>query len=448
VVGQAAFVGGTAKAETSAKPRTATFDAAIAAEVGGLFPRTPLSADFTGDDIPDIAVSVSSTQQVPGLAILVGDGRGGLTDLLQTTLPGNARACDLAAGDLDRNGTMDLAVATCESGPTPVWLLLGNGDGTFEQGQQVDGGTLIAHPAIGDLDGDGKPDLVVGKTIGGSTIYFGKGNGSVAKPRDYPNLNTSHVDPLDVTGDGALDLALPGLGTMVNNGDGTFTGPRYPSFSSSGGAYVDLDEDGNLDGAGVDGSGRHVYVGAGQGDGSYDLVTTLELPVTQTTSIAGGDFTGDGHGDLIVNGDGPMVYLLAGRGDFSFDAPVAFATGSQQLTTGDLDGSPAVDLLSVTTDPGLVYTALGGPRGLGAARQVPSAVPGELALGDVNGDGRTDVVTAGGILPADGGIWSALGANLNRGKGRFSATVVTRVREESAGAGVAALTLADVNGDG
>ncbi len=79
---------------------------------------------------------------------------------------------------------------------------------------------------------------------------------------------------------------------------------------------------------------------------------------------------------------------------------------------------------------------------------VPSSVPGEIALGDVDGDGRIDVVTAGGILPEDGGIESVLGAHLNRGAGRFAPTKISKLRDETASSGVAALTLVDVNGDG
>lgn len=432
----------------TAKARPAKFGAAATAALGGLFPGGVTVADFTGDGRPDVAAAVASVQPVPGVVVVAGNGQGGFTDRVSTSLPGDLGGCDIATGDLDGDGDADLAVSACGSGSSPVILLLGNGDGTFDVSQQIAVGFALSHPAIGDLNGDGDADLAVARESGGTSVYFGKGDGTVGTATDYPVMNSDSLRILDVTGDGKPDLSFTGPATMVNKGDGTFSAPVGADFFAIASVVVDLDGDGIPDGAGVDGSGRHVFIGHGTGDGRYTLVTTLTLSVQQTLSITGGDFTGDGRADLVVNGDGQTVYLLVGTGDGTVKKPVGYATGPQHLTAASLGGSSAADLISLSEDPGTAYGVLGGRTGLEAAQLVPSQVPGEIATGDVDGDGRNDVVTAGGILPEDGGIWSALGADLGRGKGRFSATKTTLVREESASSGVAALVLADVDLDG
>ena len=152
-----------------------------------------------------------------------------------------------------------------------------------------------------------------------------------------------------------------------------------------------------------------------------------------------------GAGVVVVVGDGHGG--LAGRGDGSLRSPVGYSTGPQRLTAAELGGSAATDLVSLSQDPGTLYGVLGGGHHLGAASLVASSVPGEIALGDVDADGRTDAVTAGGILPENGGIESVLSTHLNRGAPRFGPTIVSKLRDESASSGVAALTLVDVNGD-
>ncbi len=95
---------------------SARFMAAATADVGGMFPGGLAVADFTGDGRADVAVAVSSVQSGPGVVVVVGDGHGGFSGRVDTTLPDASRACDLAAGDLNGDGETDLAVSTCTSG--------------------------------------------------------------------------------------------------------------------------------------------------------------------------------------------------------------------------------------------------------------------------------------------------------------------------------------------
>src|SRR5690348_13743458 len=141
-------------AEPGAGPAPARFATATTAELGGVFPGGPAVADFTGDGKPDVAVAMASFQPGSGVVVSVGNGRGDFTDRIDTALPGDANACDVAAGDLNRDGNVDLAVSTCESGASPVLLLIGKGNGTFDVAQTLLVGSSLSHPAIGLLDGD------------------------------------------------------------------------------------------------------------------------------------------------------------------------------------------------------------------------------------------------------------------------------------------------------
>ena len=395
------------------------FTSASTTALPGMFPGDIAVADFTGDGKRDAAVALSSIQTTPGLVVEAGDGKGGFTRQIDTTLPGGAQACGVAAGDLDGDQFTDAAVTTCGSTASQLVLLTGNGDGTFDAGQPITVGTGIAHVAIGRLNADTKADVVVAREFGGVYVYFGNGDGTVGQPTTYPGAGGgSQVRILDITGDGKLDVALNGPSTMVNTGGGALAAPVGADFFASRSALVDLDGDGILDAAGVDGTGRHVFLARGTSDGRYHLEETLELNVSQTTWVAGGDFTGDGKGDVVVNGDGQIVYLYAGNGDLTVKAPVAYSTGTDLLTAVDLGGSSATDLISRTSDPGTLFAALGAKGGFAAAKLIPSAVPGEIAVGDVNGDGRPDVVTAGGVLPPEGGMESDLGVDPQQGQGQ------------------------------
>src|SRR5262249_54395243 len=144
-----------------------------------------------------------------------------------------------------------------------VGVLLNNGDGTFRAPETfLSGGDLAVALAIGDVNGDGKPDV----TVIDFAIYYvrpvvsvllGNGDGSLQPAQIYDSGNYScfnagycpvSIALADIDGDGKLDVVLPG-DLLLGNGDGSFQDPLdYNSGCARGQiALADLDNDGRAD---------------------------------------------------------------------------------------------------------------------------------------------------------------------------------------------------------
>jgi hypothetical protein len=176
---------------------------------------------------------------------------------------------------VNRDGKLDLVAATGNSnypnGHGTAGVLLGNGDGTFEPAVDYDsGGGLDSYAyslAVADLNGDGKPDIVVTNTCIGSFcgtvgVLLGNGDGTfqAAVPYGPGGLQPRSVVIADVNTDGKPDLVLANecasytctagtVGVLVGNGNGTFQAAvAYSSGGlASGAAVADVNGDGKLD---------------------------------------------------------------------------------------------------------------------------------------------------------------------------------------------------------
>jgi hypothetical protein len=219
----------------------------------------------------------------------------------------------VAIGDLNGDGKPDLAVASAGSYPNyygTVSVLLGNGDGTFGTKTDYATGSNPRSVAIGDFNGDGKPDLVVANQLSSTvSVLFGNGNGTFGARCDYGTGNApSSVAIGDLNGDGKPDLAVTNEGSptasntvsvLLGNGDGTF-GARIGYGTGSGPSSVaigDLNGDGRLDlavasGAGVSvllntGGSGNVGVGPtpGGGAGGFQLLALRPNPSRGTSEI-------------------------------------------------------------------------------------------------------------------------------------------------------------------
>ncbi len=276
----------------ASSPTTANYPIAIA--VG----------DFNGDGIPDLVVANSPAWT---LTILLGNGDGTFTAVQESPAAGEYPYA-IGVGDFNGDGKADLAVVDIDS--NTVTILLGNGDGTFTPGPQSPA-TGVAPVAIvvGDFNGDGIPDLAVANENnaqpGSVTILLGNGDGTF---RAAPSVNLSgspHSMALgDFNGDGKPDLALTGVNAnntvaiLLGNGDGTFTpGPQTPATGSQYGgiAVGDFNGDGKVDLAVASTSGVTVLLG--NGDGTFRAASPATTGLV-TGSLVVADFNGDGRPDL------------------------------------------------------------------------------------------------------------------------------------------------------
>jgi len=274
-----------------------TFQPAVETSIG-YDPVAIAAADFDGDGNLDLAFAGVGYSAIPSaLYVFLGNGDGTFQTALTVSpapYPNRAQVAILA-GDFNRDGRQDLAV-----GAGATFILLGNGDGTFQSAIQSP--TVNAWGlAGGDLNGDGAPDLVISAPCGQlpgcgypATIWvlMGNGDGTFQTPVSYSVEDSSSMTPIvlgDFNGDGTLDIMAGNscgifsagtcsgatLSFLAGNGDGTFQPQVQPQGLPSfvGFDYIvaaDFNGDGRIDIA-VDGGTT------GLGAVSSLLTTTLQL---------------------------------------------------------------------------------------------------------------------------------------------------------------------------
>lgn len=226
---------------------------------------------------------------------------------LPATNAGNTTA--MALGDVDGDGDIDLVAG--DNGQQSR-LYLNNGTGTFTDATATRmplGNYRTQSQALGDVDGDGDLDLVVGNYNDQSRLYLNNGNGTFTDGTvarlPVGVYRTGSLQLGDVDGDGDLDLVVGNSGQQtsllyLNNGSGTFTdatATRMPASTSNSSLQVlgDVDGDGDLDLVG----GGLLRLHLNNGNGAFTDVTPTRMPVTNTGgSFALGDVDGDGDLDM------------------------------------------------------------------------------------------------------------------------------------------------------
>ena len=304
---------------------------------------------------------------------------------------------------------------------------------------------------MADLDADGRLDVVAAADAQVS-VMVNAGEGAFAPPVDYPiTAGSTSIAIGDVDGDGRPDIVVGGDGggrieLLVNTGGARF---RNVALCLCGGlspsvALGDLDGDGSTDVVVANRLGE-------DGQTSGDLVVLLNdegapfkhdpahyAAGAEPRSVAVHDVNGDDRPDVVVAGVcGVSVLLNAGDGRLA-DA-VRYETVTGTLALGDVDGDGDVDI--VDTGPGgwSADVLLNGGKGsFGTPAGNPVASPTQTAIGDLNRDGFADLVVAQGM--GDYGF----GVMLNDGRARFG-TLFEYARHS--GAGSRAVAIGDVDGD-
>jgi len=269
------------------------------------------------------------------------------------------------------------------------------------------------------------------------------------------SLLSASLGQIKVQGGYGLDGGITSnLGGSIGNGEfgNLLTAATQPGANSQSQdvAVGDLNGDGIQDivTTGFSASTGTVAVNLGVGDGTFGTATSYAAESISSLAIKLADFNNDGIMDIATAGTGAstgQVTVRLGRGDGTFGSTITYATessGSSDLSLGDLNGDGFVDIVTAGTGAtfGAVTIRFGAGNGtFGAALsyQMGPTYSSTVALGDLNNDGILDIVSGGS------GSGSFVSARLGRGDGTFQAMISISTLETDGG-----LALGDINDDG
>jgi hypothetical protein len=401
------------------------FAPAVSYASGGYYGSSAAVADVNGDGKPDLVVANQCARGCNGgalgqgaVGVLLGNGDG--TFLRAAAYDsGGFNGYAVAVADVNGDGKPDLlATIQCSSIPcssdSRVGVLLGNGNGTFQAAVTYDSGGYVAESiAVRDVNGDGKPDIVVANQCvgygncsngGGVGVLLGNGDGTFQKAVGYDSDGIAEsVAVADVNGDGKPDIVVANycvsgcadgtnstVGILLGNGDGTFEPVVIiysGGYASPSVAVADVNGDGkpdiavsdqctsgNLNSGCIDPEGV-VSVLLGNGDGSFQAAVTYGTGGASAYSMAVADVNEDGKPDLVVaNGcadsgcsNNGVVGVLLGNGDGTFQAAVTYDSGGRyalSVAVADVnrDGKPDIvvanDWVSTNNLSGIVGVLL------------------------------------------------------------------------------------------
>jgi hypothetical protein len=431
--------------------------------------------DYNLDGIPDLVVQAVQPSGVLQLYSFVGKGDGSFQQVFSVTIsPPGYKVYQFVVGDFDHDGFPDLAGSDGETEPSHILYLFGDGRGNFTPQTVV--GPQGDPAAVGDINGDGIPDVVVPDRFSFVSVALGRTHRKFPSAVALTPQVATTAFAGDITGDGLLDIFIGGLpdnifGSVFRNaGNDSF--PFAANTNPTSLMVADLTGKGVVDLIGVSSSGLVIWPNNGTFGFSSSPITLP--PINGPIMVA--DMDGDGHPDIVGSGQifygngayqftpvatpntssGP--YLI---GDFNGDGRLDIATGGVNLiNTGNrtfkivtsealplVNGAVAVvadfngdgkDDVAITPpgeqSVGIYYGQSDGTFFLASELNAGEYVGG-LAAGDFNGDGRIDI--AAGLMLAQQGV-----ILFNNGNGQFSRSFF------ASGADTVSMTAADLNHNG
>ena len=298
---------------------------------------------------------------------------------------------------------------------------------------------------------------------GGPGSGGGSGGGGVFNDHSYTlsvhyptGKQPTSVATGDVNGDGRPDIVETdgksnSIAVLLNNGNGTFASAVNYSLgplakSSNAVVLGDFDGNGTLDAAVANKKSNNVSIMTNTGGGIFALASTISMGAAGKTplTLAVGNLNAGGDLDLVVaNQQSNKLSVLLGGAGMSFGAPTAFATGGINLVDvklADINGDGILDAVTANEQSRNISLLMGTGTGTFTAPFLFAAGndPAALVAGDLNGDGKADVAVANG----GSGYATIL---INNGLGGFLPQAQAHYKEAQL---PATMMLADVSNDG
>ncbi|MBH8561146.1 VCBS repeat-containing protein [Nostoc sp. CENA67] len=341
------------------------------------------------------------------------DQRGtGFNRVVQGRIDIGAFEANLNLGGLD--------IITANLGVDTVSVLQGNGSGGFAPAVNYSAGLSPESLAlaVADFDGDSKPDVALANRNGFNgqvSVLRGQGNGAFAAPVVYTlsaSANPSKLAARDLNGDGKPDLVTGNWGTdnvtvLLNDGTGSFKpGVNYALgggvSSTNGVAIGDLDGDAKPELIVTNANSYNVTVLRNTGNGAFTPVGNFPVG-TNPEGVAVGDFNGDGKLDVVTSQIDKVVKVMLGNGNGTLQPAVSYAVGNfpESVVVADVNGDQRPDILTGNYYDGTVSVLLNNAASPGTFLPSVSYTAGgsgaglhAVAVGDVNADGKPDIVAA------------------------------------------------------
>ena len=359
------------------------------------YPTALATGDFDGDGKLDaVVIGNAVPDATPRLALLKGQGDGHFAGEQDYALSNLANG--LAIGDFNGDGHLDVAVGVQpqvgSTGDSGVYVLFGKADGTLATPVKIDASRAPSGIESADLNGDGRADLVITdegvfasdptqRVSGAVHIYFGNADGTFTAAPSPVTAATNYLQVKlgDLNGDGKPDLILsgatdggptvsyaPAVYTLLGNGDGTFKAAvatpllGTDGFGATALVVADFNGDGHLDVATAN-TQDYTEILFGQGDGT--LVKTVLALGQLPADVGAVDLNGDGMPDLLLSLNGGVGVFMNVPKTSWVPPPGSSTAAAATTTTLTASAASAAAGQSVTLTASVASTATGTPTG-------------------------------------------------------------------------------------
>lgn len=365
--------------------------------------------DMNGDGYPEL-VSLSETQGV--LSVLMNESATPDNETIsfggRDIYDVGEQPTEIGIGDIDGDGRADVVAASREDNVIVVFLV--RDAGALVEAARLDAGDGPYDVFVRDLDGDGDNDLLVGERVGDSVgIHLSDGDGyGFAARRGIGTVNeTRQIAPGDFDADGDVDFAVAGerLQIYLNDGGARFDRSQTldPGELLQSTVAADLDEDGADDLLVTGLENQRLYVlraaaGRFTTDSDSEYFDAFYMPLLPNVLI-GEDIDGDGHEDAVLaSRSNAQILVLTGTGHGGLESSqlVTEANAISSIAVGDVDGDGRNDLIAMPQDENDAIVY----RGMGS---MPYDLEETIELGGAPAALATDRVTPDAIrvLAAD-----------------------------------------------